>query len=127
MWCQSFEFHDRHPPATPNDIAAFRAPLPEAEHANALNYLESYAAQLSATGYCLPPHFYIPNELMQLWQYSVRGGITGNGQDFGYSHQQKLYLIILATSSGITRLICCRLHSMVEACSIVTISGSPTL
>lgn len=60
MWYQSFEFHDRHPPATPNDIAALRAPLPEAEHANALNYLESYAAQLSATGYCLPPHFIYP-------------------------------------------------------------------
>ena len=84
MWYQSFEFYDQHPPATPDDITAFRTPLPEAERTNALNYLDSYATQLSATGYCLPPHFYIPNELMQLWHYSVHGGITGNGQDFGY-------------------------------------------
>lgn len=49
MWYQSFKFYDRHSPATPDDITAFRTPLPEAERANALNYLESYAAQLSAT------------------------------------------------------------------------------
>ncbi len=84
MWYQAFEFYDRHPPASPDDITAFRTPLPEAERANALNYLEPYSIQLSATGYCLPAHFYIPDELMQLWQYSVHGGITGNGQDFGY-------------------------------------------
>ena len=73
MWYQSFEFYDRHSPATPDDITAFRTPLPEAERANALNYLEPYSIQLSATGYCLPAHFYIPDELMQLWQYSVHG------------------------------------------------------
>ena len=84
MSYQLFEFYEQHPPAMPDDNTAFRAPLPEAERTNALNYLDSYATQLSATEYCLPPHFYIPNELMQLWQYSVHGGITGNGQDFGY-------------------------------------------
>ncbi len=84
MWYQAFKFYDQHPPATPDDITAFRTPLPEAERANALNYLEPYSVQLSATRYCLPAHFYIPDELMQLWQYSVHGGITGNGQDFGY-------------------------------------------
>ncbi|OAM26710.1 MULTISPECIES: SMI1/KNR4 family protein [Eikenella] len=84
MWYQSFEFYDKQHPAAAGDMAAFRAPLPEAERADALRCLEAYAAQLDATAFCLPPHFSIPKELAQLWQYSVSGGIVGNGQDFGY-------------------------------------------
>lgn len=84
MWYQAFEFYDWQPPATEGDMAAFRAPLPEAERADALRYLDAHAAQLQATAFCLPPHFSIPAELEQLWQYSVSGGISGNGQDFGY-------------------------------------------
>ena len=60
MWYHAFEFYDRHSPATPDDITAFRTPLPEAEHANALNYLEPYSAQLSATRYCLPAPLLYP-------------------------------------------------------------------
>ena len=84
MWYQAFEFYDRQPPATEGDMASFRAPLPEAERADALRYLDAHAAQLQATAFCLPPHFSIPAELEQLWRYSVSGGISGNGQDFGY-------------------------------------------
>ncbi len=46
MWYQAFEFYDRQPPATEGDMAAFRAPLPEAERADALRYLDAHAAQL---------------------------------------------------------------------------------
>ena len=84
MWYQAFEFYDWQPPATADDMAAFRAPLPEADRVDALRCLEAYAAQLQATAFCLPSRFSIPTELEQLWRYSVSGGILGKGQDFGY-------------------------------------------
>ena len=84
LWYQPFEFYSKENPATASDIAAFHAPLPESERADSLRLLEIHADQLNATGFCLPKHFFIPDELMQLWQYSVNGGILGNQQDFGY-------------------------------------------
>ena len=58
MWYQAFEFYDRQPPATEGDMASFRAPLPEAERADALRYLDAHAAQLQATAFCLLPPFF---------------------------------------------------------------------
>ena len=84
MWYQAFEFYDWQPPATADDMAAFRAPLPEADRVDALRCLEAYTAQLQAIAFCLPSRFSIPTELEQLWRYSVSGGILGKGQDFGY-------------------------------------------
>ena len=105
MWYQAFEFYDWQSPATEGDMAAFRAPLPEAERADALRYLDAHAAQLQATAFCLPPHFPFPPNWNSFGGIPSAAASQATGRISAILRPQKSYRFILSTSFGITRPI----------------------
>lgn len=85
MWYRDFEWYRQTAAADADALRAFRKPLPADLRPHALYCLEEQAGTAAATAWRLPEYFCIPDELMQLWQYSASGAMTGKSvREFSY-------------------------------------------